>query len=185
MYGTTRELYAARRCVVQICRRGRRRCAGCVRCLCHSPCGRHSTAGTVREVALCPPDPPDHIGKATSLKRRMLGNELRGRGHGTFFRSMGAVLGHRPLAGSLATKANKYNFSFQKQDRDSIVEWINTSLEVNWAVLPRMDAGPSEAVLIRDHAPLLNLDGNPRALVELDELRKLCQRLASRPASLS
>ncbi|TFC74578.1 hypothetical protein E3O45_10320 [Cryobacterium sp. TMS1-20-1] len=126
-----------------------------------------------------------YIGKGTSLKKRMLGNELRGRGHGTFFRSVGAVLGYRPLAGSLASKANKYNFSFQKQDREAIVGWINANLEVNWVVLPEADVRATEAALILDQAPLLNLDGNPRALVELDELRGLCRILASGPASLS
>ena len=49
-----------------------------------------------------------YIGKAASLRSRMLGNELRGRGHGTFFGSIGAALGYRPLAGSLATRVNKY-----------------------------------------------------------------------------
>ncbi|WP_210479599.1 GIY-YIG nuclease family protein [Naasia sp. SYSU D00948] len=81
-----------------------------------------------------------YIGKATSLASRMLRNELRGRGHGTFFRSIGAVLGFRPLAGSLASKANKYNYSFERSDRDAIVEWINSNLEVSWRTLPLGDA---------------------------------------------
>ncbi|PWC06665.1 GIY-YIG nuclease family protein [Mycetocola zhujimingii] len=126
-----------------------------------------------------------YIGKATSLKKRMLGNELRGRGHGSFFRSIGAVLGHRPPTGSLASRANKYDYIFQKQDRDAIVEWINTSLEVNWAVLPQADVRTTEAMLILDHTPLLNLDGNPRALVELDELRVLCRTIASGTAPVN
>ena len=32
-----------------------------------------------------------HAGKARSLERRVLGNELRRRSHGTFFRSIGAA----------------------------------------------------------------------------------------------
>lgn len=124
-----------------------------------------------------------YIGKATSLKKRMLGNELRGRGHGTFFRSLGAVLGYRPMAGSLATKANKYNFSFEKPNRVQIVDWINDHLEVSWSVVPALDVRATEAALILAQTPLLNLDGNPLALAELDDLRVLCRRIASGPAS--
>lgn len=120
-----------------------------------------------------------YIGKATSLKSRMLANELRGRGHGTFFRSMGAVLGYRPLAGSLASRVNKYNFSFVKPDRAAIVDWINANLEISWLELPIEEVRLVEADLITVHTPLLNLDGNHAALMELDELRVLCRRIAA------
>lgn len=120
-----------------------------------------------------------YIGKATSLKKQMLGNELRGRGLGTFFRSIGAVLGFRLLAGSLAERVNKYNFSFRNAVRDGIVEWINTNLEMSWAEVPAADVPKTELALIVEHTPLLNLDGNPHALVELDELRVLCRRIAA------
>jgi hypothetical protein len=119
-----------------------------------------------------------YIGKATSLGGRMLGNELRGRGHGTFFRSIGAVLGFRPRAGSLAEKVNRYNFSFEPSDRVAIVRWINDNLDVSWREVPLADLPALESELIRLHAPLLNLDGNPLALVELDELRVLCRQIA-------
>ena len=41
-----------------------------------------------------------YLGEATgqTLQQRFLRNELRGRGHGAFFRSIGAVLGYRPPA---------------------------------------------------------------------------------------
>lgn len=120
-----------------------------------------------------------YIGKATSLAKRMLGNELRGRGHGTFFRSIGAVLGYRPPAGSLVGKANQYNFSFVAEDRTRIVAWINENLEVSWAVLPQADVREAEKTLILEHAPLLNLDGNPLALAELDALRIECRAIAA------
>jgi hypothetical protein len=122
-----------------------------------------------------------YVGKATSLKSRMLGNELRGRGHGTFFRSIGAVLGYRPRAGSLAAMVNKNNYSFEKPDRDSIVEWINSNLEVSWSALPLADVPATEAALIVRHTPLLNLAGNPFALVELKELRVQCRQIAAGP----
>ncbi|VXB67489.1 GIY-YIG nuclease family protein [Frigoribacterium sp. 9N] len=123
-----------------------------------------------------------YIGKATSLEGRMLRNELRGRGHGTFFRSIGAVLGYRPLAGSLATKVNKYNYSFERPDRAAIGDWINANLDVSWREVPLADVRIAEAALITEHRPLLNLDGNPLALAELDELRVLCRKIASGPA---
>ena len=52
-----------------------------------------------------------YLGEATgqTLRRRFFRNELRGHGHGTFFRSLGAVLGYRPPAGSLLGKANQRN----------------------------------------------------------------------------
>lgn len=124
-----------------------------------------------------------YVGKATSLKGRMLDNELRGRGHGTFFRSIGAVLGYRPAVGSLSTKVNKYNFSFQKSDRAAIVGWVNASLDVSWEGLPLDELRATEAALIAAHMPLLNIDGKPSALSELDELRLLCRQIASGTAA--
>jgi hypothetical protein len=119
-----------------------------------------------------------YIGKATSLNSRMLRNELRGRGHGTFFRSIGAVLGFRPLAGSLTDKVNKQNYSFPKPDREAIVEWVNTNLEVSWIELPLDEVRSVEKALITERTPPLNLDGNPLALVELNALRVQCRRIA-------
>lgn len=120
-----------------------------------------------------------YIGKATSLRSRMLGNELRGRGHGTFFRTIGAVLGHRPQVGSLAGKVNKNNFSYEKRDRDAIVEWINSSLEVAWQSPVATEMRTIESAQINRHAPLFNLQGNPRALAELAQLRRDCREIAS------
>ncbi|KZE42053.1 GIY-YIG nuclease family protein [Microbacterium sp. T32] len=119
-----------------------------------------------------------YLGKATSLSKRMLGNELRGRGHGTFFRSIGAVLGYRPAAGSLVGKANQYNFSFVAKDRARIVAWINAHLEVSWAIVPQTDVRAVEKALILEHLPLLNREGNPLALAELDTLRIECRTIA-------
>ena len=89
------------------------------------------------------------------------------------------MLGYRPLAGSLAARVNKYNYSFQKPDRSAIVEWINANLEVSWTSLPQADVPATEASLILEHTPLLNLDGNPMALAELDALRVLCRTIAA------
>jgi hypothetical protein len=110
----------------------------------------------------------------------MLRDELRGRGHGTFFRSIGAVLAFRPRVGSLSNKLKKYNFSFDKSDRDTIVQWINFNLEVSWRTMPISDVPATENALILEHKPLLNLDGNTLALVELRDLRVLCRQIAAK-----
>jgi hypothetical protein len=59
------------------------------------------------------------------------------------------------------------------------VQWINANLEVSWRTLPIGDVPATETALILEHTPLLNLDGNPMALVELDDLRVLCRQIAS------
>jgi hypothetical protein len=55
-----------------------------------------------------------YIGIATaSLNHRFWGQELHAKGHGTFFRSMGAVLGYRPEKGLLIEKKNQRNYTFR------------------------------------------------------------------------
>lgn len=122
-----------------------------------------------------------YIGQAEkqTLLKRLLGNELRARGNGTFIRSIGAVLGYRPPFGSLAGRARVQNYRFSSADRIAIVEWINASLEVSWAVLPQDEVHGTEVALIRKHTPLLNLQDNPRALPELSALRAECRAIAA------
>jgi hypothetical protein len=121
-----------------------------------------------------------YIGIASkSLKRRMLGQELRAKGHGTFFRSLGAVLGYTPPEGLLRTKKNKRNYSFSQQNERSIIEWINENLLVNW--IERGEGFDElETMLIRDEKPLLNLAKNPLALTELSNLRATCVAIANK-----
>ena len=70
-----------------------------------------------------------YIGLASkSLNKRMLKQELRSKGHGTFFRSMGAVLGFRPDKGSLQHK-NKRNYKFNDENKIQIIQWINDNLD--------------------------------------------------------
>jgi hypothetical protein len=66
----------------------------------------------------------------------MLHNELRGHGHGTFFRSIGAVLEYRPPASSLTNKVNKHKYGFIKSARTAIVDWVDVNLEVSCIELP-------------------------------------------------
>lgn len=122
-----------------------------------------------------------YIGQAEkqTLRKRLLGNELRARGNGTFFRSIGAVLGYRPPFGSLAGRARMQNYRFAATDRNAIVNWIDMNLEVSWAVLPQSEVHEAEVALIREHTPLLNLQHNPRALPELALLRAECRDIAA------
>ncbi|MBV6454398.1 MAG: hypothetical protein BWX95_01715 [Bacteroidetes bacterium ADurb.Bin141] len=120
-----------------------------------------------------------YIGIATeSLNKRFLNQELRANGHGTFFRSIGAVLGHRPPKGSLKTKKNKRNYKFSPTDEQKIINWINENLKVNWVEFCG-DLETIETELITKHKPLINLAKNPLALQLLSDLRKECVRIAN------
>lgn len=120
-----------------------------------------------------------YIGIATeSLNKRFLNQELRANGHGTFFRSIGAVLGHRPPKGSLTTKANKRNYKFSPTDEQKIIKWINDNLIVNWVEFTG-DFETIETELIIKHRPLINLAKNPSALQQLSDLRKECVQIAN------
>ncbi len=120
-----------------------------------------------------------YIGIATkSLNRRFLNQELRANGHGTFFRSIGALLGHRPPKGSLVSKKNKRNYKFAAVDEQKIIDWINTHLNVSWIEFSG-DFETLETALLNKHRPLINIAKNPSALKELSELRKICVQIAN------
>ncbi|MEQ9220239.1 MAG: HTH domain-containing protein [Cyclobacteriaceae bacterium] len=114
---------------------------------------------------------------AQSLAKRMLGQELRARGHGTFFRSLGAMLGYRPAPGSLVNKRNKNNFTFPKSDEKKIIDWINENLLINW-VVQKDNLNELESILIPRFQPLLNIAKNPSALNELTRRREECLQIA-------
>jgi len=120
-----------------------------------------------------------YIGIATtSLSDRFLNQELRTNGHGTFFRSIGAVLGYKPPKGSLTTKANKRNYKFSHSDQTKIIEWINKNLVVNWVELEK-DFESIETALLDKYRPLFNIAKNPSALAQLSQLRAECVRIAN------
>lgn len=120
-----------------------------------------------------------YIGIAsTSLSSRFLNQELRANGHGTFFRSIGAVLGYRPTKGSLINKANKRNYKFSPVDETKIIEWINKNLVVNWVECDK-EFDTIETDLLYKHRPLLNIAKNPSALAHLSKLRAECVRIAN------
>jgi hypothetical protein len=119
-----------------------------------------------------------YIGLASkSLKKRFLYQELRAKGHGTFFRSIGSVLGYTPIAGSLKEKKNQNNFTFSSSDEQKIINWINTNLKVNWVPFDGV-LEVIENTLIKKYKPLLNIKGNPFALQQLVKLRNECKRIA-------
>lgn len=119
-----------------------------------------------------------YIGLATkSLKKRFLGQELRAKGHGTFFRSIGAVLGFTPEPGSLIEKKNQKNYTFSPSNEQKIISWINQNLLVNWVTINE-GLNCIEDSLIKEHLPLLNGTGNPLHLQELKDLRSKCRQIA-------
>lgn len=121
-----------------------------------------------------------YIGIASqSLSKRFLNQELRAKGHGTFFRSIGALLGYLPPKGSLVEKKNKRNYKFSPKDEEKIIDWINANLVVNWFEI-NTNLENIETLLINKYEPLLNLAKNPVALEILSELRKECVNFANK-----
>jgi len=120
-----------------------------------------------------------YIGIASqSLSKRFLNQELRAKGHGTFFRSIGTVLGYLPPKGSLVEKKNKRNYKFSPEDEEKIIDWMNTNLVVNWVKI-NANLEDIESILINKYEPLLNLSKNPAALGILSELRRECVDIAN------
>lgn len=120
-----------------------------------------------------------YFGIAKNLKER-LEQELFAKGHGTFFRSLGALLGYRPEKGSLVGKKNQknYNYRFPKRDEQKIIKWIINNLAVNWVELEEDALRSMEKCLIKKHLPLLNLSNNPAKIQIIEESREECIRIA-------
>ena len=119
-----------------------------------------------------------YIGIASkSLKKRFLNQELRAKGHGTFFRSLGAVLGYVPESGSLIGKSNQNNYKFSSKSEQDIIKWIDENLLINWGIVSE-DLNVIEDKLIKKHLPLLNIAGNPGALNKVRVLRNKCKEIA-------
>tara|TARA_R110002050_G_scaffold261212_1_gene401209 strand:+ start:165 stop:983 length:819 start_codon:yes stop_codon:yes gene_type:complete len=119
-----------------------------------------------------------YIGLASkSLKKRFLGQELRAKGHGTFFRSLGAVLGYRPETGSLVGMRNQNNYKFPKMNEQKIISWINNNLIINWVAV-ETHLNEIESKLLNEYSPLLNIAGNPGRLNEVIQLRNECKKIA-------
>ncbi|MHB1018515.1 MAG: GIY-YIG nuclease family protein [Coriobacteriia bacterium] len=114
----------------------------------------------------------------TSLATRLLKQDLRHQGHSTFFRSLGAVLGYRPVPGSLAAAKKKQNYVFAPDDTAALRLWVAQHLSVR-VVEEVSPASADEQRAIAELCPLLNLRHNPQKLRELELLRSECRRTAS------
>ena len=119
-----------------------------------------------------------YLGIATdSLHTRLTRQALRHKSPATFFRSIGAVLGYRPLCGSLAGRANQHNYKFSSEDTKKIIDWINRHLQISWVAVEQPLASVKKN-LIRRLQPILNSTGNPSPLPGLAELRRECRAIA-------
>ena len=119
-----------------------------------------------------------YIGHAPkSLRTEFLETELKAKAPGTFFRTMGAVLGYLPERGSLKGESNQNNYTFSPENEQEIVQWIEEHLTVNW-VATNTDLKAIEAKLIKEHLPLLNLAGNPGVINNVRALRNKCKAIA-------
>lgn len=117
-----------------------------------------------------------YIGKASgSLRKRFWGQELNATGHGTFFRSIGAVLGYTPEPGSLKSGRN---YTFRPADEEKIKQWLRCNTFVNCIPVSEEQIKVSESALIGKYRPLLNIQGNPDKLDILEAARKKCQDIA-------
>lgn len=119
-----------------------------------------------------------YIGQASKDLKNRLQSELRSKGNGTFFRSLGAVLGYRPPKGSLVGKKNQKNYKFSKQDQLEIIEWINKNLELVFYEVDK-NLNKIESDLIKEYSPLLNISHNPKRLKQLSQLRAECIKIAT------
>ena len=119
-----------------------------------------------------------YIGKAeSSLKTRLWEQELNHKGHATFFRSIGAMLGKRPPKGSLYGKDSR-NYEFDYLDTEFIKKWMRQSLLVNFIILPIEKIKDIEDKLIKKYCPLVNIKGNPQKSKVLEAVRKECIEIA-------
>lgn len=118
-----------------------------------------------------------YIGKAEgqTLKKR-LSQELELKRPGTFFRSIGCVLGYLPMKGHLKGKSNQNNFKFTKNDKNEIIEWLRDNVELS--IVKFNGDFNLESGLIEKYCPLLNDIHNPMRLQELKNDKDKCRKIA-------
>lgn len=118
-----------------------------------------------------------YIGKAQgqTLEKR-LSQEIEHTSPGTFFRSIGAVLGKKPIKGHLIGKSNQNNYKFPHKETQEIIQWLLKNIEIK--LIGNALNFDIEEVLIKDYLPLLNDQHNPLKLLELKEDKAYCRRIA-------
>ncbi len=122
--------------------------------------------GQVREDGII------YIGLASSsLYQRFWKQELNCEGAGTFFRSIGTILGFYPPKGSLyGTKS--CNFEFSASDKEAIKKWMRQSLFVNFVPYCCNNLDIIETKLIQSYHPLVNIKKNPSKSQALYDARQ-------------
>jgi len=118
-----------------------------------------------------------YIGKAEGQTlRERLAQELELKKPGTFFRSIGCVLGYLPKKGHLKGKSNQNNFKFSKTDKKEIINWLKNNVELS---IVKFEGDFSiESELIKKYCPLLNDTHNPMKLQELKDDKDKCRKIA-------
>ena len=118
-----------------------------------------------------------YIGKAQGQTlRERLSQEVYHTRPGTFFRSIGAVLGFTPIPGHLNCKSNQKNYKFSKTDTKEITNWLLENTE--YSIYPVKLDFSIEDEIIKKHCPLLNNKHNHKTLKELKDDRKKCRVIA-------
>jgi len=118
-----------------------------------------------------------YIGVATNLKQRLM-QELYAVGHGTFFRSIGAVLGFLPPQGSLSDKKNKYNYKFSSVDNETIIRIMKENFIINYIKTATRNE-ELEKKLIEQYKPIINIENNPNKLEFVEKKRIFCREVAN------
>lgn len=106
-----------------------------------------------------------------NLRTRLWKSELHCHKPATFFRSIGAILGFTPVAGSLQSSSR--NFKFSKEDQLLIEQWMADHLLVNF-IPYNSNIEDIEKQLIVNYKPIINLRDNPHKIHELEILRNKC-----------
>lgn len=118
-----------------------------------------------------------YIGKGERTLLKRLAEDCRAKGHSTFFRGIGALLGFRPPKGSLVGKSNQNNYKFNERDKDEIIKWMNDNLEFNFIRLDN-DCTKTEKALIKKYCPILNTTHNSKKSKILALVREECRSIA-------
>lgn len=120
-----------------------------------------------------------YIGIASkSLRKRFWQEELNHQRPATFFRSLGAILGYRPIKGSLMGRKNTKNYKFCPNDTEKIRQWMQEHLIVNF-ITTSDHLKDLEERLICSYKPIINIQKNPYKMEEVSKLRSECVYIAN------
>lgn len=115
------------------------------------------------------------IAKGQSLKKR-LGQEIEHTSPGTFFRSIGAVLGYLPIKGHLLGHSNQNNYKFSAIDTSKIISWLLLNVEIS--IVAFNGDFSIEKEIISAQCPFLNDKHNHLKLQVLQQDKANCRAIA-------